>query len=130
MVQLGFLSQSGFANPNTLTPTVKKERKRMTKRNLLLVSFLLVFGLLAMATSALAQTQWTQGVSLANGDMRNEGLAESTGIVSVDNYTTGNVSGGSYFILTYSSNGSPVPIVPGSWSLSCAGTAGPFVGGS
>jgi len=102
----------------------------MTKRNLLLVSFLLVFGLLAMATSALAQTQWTQGVSLANGDMRNEGLAESTGIVSVDNYTTGNVSGGSYFILTYSSNGSPVPIVPGSWSLSCAGTAGPFVGGS
>jgi len=62
--------------------------------------------------------------------MREEGLAEATGFVSVDNYTTGLVSGGSYFILTYTSNGSPIPILPGSWSLTCAGTAGPFAGGS
>ena len=53
----------------------------MTKRNLLLVSLFLVFGLVGMATSALAQTQWTFGTNVRIGG-RPEGEKEATGQVT------------------------------------------------
>jgi hypothetical protein len=55
MVEACFCTQSGLAFPNTLVPQKKERETKMTKRNLLLVSLLLVFGLGVMAPSAMAQ---------------------------------------------------------------------------
>jgi hypothetical protein len=94
----------------------------MTKRNLLLVSLFLVFGISTMATTALAQTQWVGGfATLADG--RAEGLAEETGTYIFTYYGTGSVASLQYFTVTYNA-----PIVAGSAFLVCTGTApSPFV---
>ena len=100
----------------------------MTKRNLLLVSLFLVFGLAAMATSAVAQVSWDVGWG-ENGAGRHEGLAEETGVLSLTqtNAAGGNVLAGNSFIIDYnapitdlasvylacsSSNGAPYPVSP------------------
>jgi len=73
----------------------------MTKKNLLLVSLFLVFGLATMATSALAATQFVPASS-PNAFGRAEGLAEETGIYSLTNNVAGVVNNGDYFTVTYS----------------------------
>ena len=95
----------------------------MTKKKLLLVSLFLVFGLVTMAATSLAQTQWTVGAAArANG--RSEGLTEATGVVSLNNYTSGTVIAGSYFTITYSA-----PVVPGTAFVQCSGSStSPFFG--
>ena len=73
----------------------------MTKKNLLLVSLFLVFGLVTMAMTALAGTQWVPASS-PNAFGRAEGLAEETGIYTLTNNVAGTVNNGDYFTVTYS----------------------------
>jgi hypothetical protein len=121
MDQLGFFNQSGFANPNWLTPQKKGEGKNMTKRNLLFVSLLLVLGLGTMATSAFASTVWVPGTS-SNNFGRAEGEAEETGLYTLTNNVAGPVAAGDYFTVTYSQ-----PVVAGSVYIVCTGNP-PFTG--
>ena len=74
----------------------------MTKRNLLLVSLFLVFGLAAMATSAVAQVSFDVGWG-QNSAGRHEGLAEETGVVTLTqtNSAGGYVQAGNSFMITY-----------------------------
>jgi len=90
----------------------------MTKRNLLLVSLFLVFGLATMATTALAVTQFVPG-SVPNGDGRAEGLAEETGQYTLTNNVAGTIAVGDYFTITYSVPAADV--VPNSVFLQCSG---------
>ncbi len=89
------------------------------KRNLLLVSLFLVFGL---ATSALAQTQWTVGAN-ENDYGRGQGLTEATGQVSIVNTSSSGTVGATTVIkITYSA-----PIVSlGTVYLVCSGSASPL----
>jgi len=90
----------------------------MTKRNLLLVSLFLVFGVVATATSALAGTQWIPGSS-PNNDARSEGLAEETGIYSLTNNVIGTIAYGDYFTVTY--NVPFASVLAGTVYLQCTG---------
>jgi len=78
----------------------------MTKRNLLLVSLLLVCGLVAMAPSALAQTQWTVGAN-QNQYARSEGQSESTGQITLSTSSLGTVGAGTEFIIYSTTQASP-----------------------
>jgi hypothetical protein len=91
----------GVCEPKYAYPTKKGEGKNMTKRNLLLVSLFLVFGLATMAATALAATQFVPASS-PNAFGRAEGLAEETGIYSLTNNVAGVVNNGDYFTVTYS----------------------------
>jgi hypothetical protein len=92
---------------------------KMTKRNSLLVSLFLVFGIMAMAASALAQTTWTASTSpLSSG--RPEGKAEATGPVTIAINTGGSVPANSYFTITYSAY-----IPTGAVDVTCGGKASP-----
>jgi len=90
----------------------------MTKRNLLLVSLFLVFAFGAMATSALASTQWVPG-SFPNLNGRGEGLTEETGQYTLTNNVAGTVEYGDYFTVTY--NVPAVDVVPNSQNIVCTG---------
>jgi len=87
----------------------------MTKRNVLLVSLLLVFGLVGMATSALASTAWVPATS-SNNFGRAEGKAEETGIYTLTNNVAGPVAMGDYFTVTYNQ-----PVLAGSVYIVCTG---------
>jgi len=88
----------------------------MTKRNLLLVSLFLVFGLATMATTALAGTQWVTGSSALQ--VRAEGLAEEVGIYTFTLNASGSVASGQYFSVTYPAS---LPVVPDSQYIQCTG---------
>jgi len=77
-----------------------------TKRNLLLVSLLLVFGLATMATSAFAQTQWTVGAN-QNQFARAEGEAEATGQITLTTTSVGTVGAGTEFVIYFTTANSP-----------------------
>jgi hypothetical protein len=85
-------------------PHKKGEGKQMTKRNLLLVSLLLVFGLAATAPSlfATAGTVWS---TATNGNtIRNEGDAEAVGTVNLSTTipsTGAEILNSSGFTITY-----------------------------
>jgi hypothetical protein len=73
----------------------------MTKRNLLLVSLILVFGL-ATASSLFAQVGTTFNVSNnTNYDARNEGDAEGVGTVTLTTSVTGTIKASSYIAVDY-----------------------------
>jgi len=90
----------------------------MTKRNLLLVSLFLVFGLVGMTATALAQTQWTVGAN-ENDFGRHQGLTEATGQVSMTNVSWGTVGATTLFKLYYSA---PVSSL-GTVSVICSGNS-------
>ena len=94
----------------------------MTKRNLLLVSLFLVFGLATMATTALAGTQWVTGSSALN--VRAEGLAEEVGIYTFTLNASGSVASGQYFSVTYPAS---LPVVANSQYIQCTGPDFPNV---
>jgi hypothetical protein len=110
---------NGVCEPKYAYPHKKGEGKKMTKKNLLLVSLFLVFGLVTMATTALAQVQWVAGAGESLSG-RNEGLSEETGVVTLTTWTTGTVASGNYWTITYNA-----PVVPGSLYLECSGSAAP-----
>ena len=73
----------------------------MTKRNLLLVSLLLVFGLAATASSLFAQgTVWSTATNV--NTIRNEGDAEAVGTINLTTTSTGTIMNQSGFTITYS----------------------------
>jgi len=73
----------------------------MTKRNLLLVSLILVFGL-ATASSLFAQVGTTFSVSNnTNYDSRNEGDAEGVGTITMTTSATGTIKASSYIAVDY-----------------------------
>jgi len=74
----------------------------MTKRNLLLLSLLVVFGLAATAPSlyAAAGTAWNLS-SNTNYFARNEGDAEGVGTVTLTSSTTGTVAASTYVYVDY-----------------------------
>jgi len=89
----------------------------MTKKSLLLVSLLLAFGLVAMAPSALAQTQWFPGSNAYAGG-RCQGKAEATGQFTLQQLLGGTVGSGTYFQITYTQ-----PVVElGTVTLQCSST--------
>jgi len=72
----------------------------MTKRNLLFVSLLLVFGLCAMAPSLFAQgTVW--GASSNQNTIRTEGDAEAVGTITLTTTSTGTIESSSGFTILY-----------------------------
>ena len=74
----------------------------MTKRNLLLVSLLLVFGLSASATGLPAATGISFDASPTFNEIRTEGQSEATGTLSI--YYLGgasSIASGSTFVITY-----------------------------
>ena len=74
----------------------------MTKRNLLLVSLLLVCGLAATASSMFAVTGIVfYGSNNTNYFMRAEGDAEATGTITLSTTSTGTIKAGSAFYITY-----------------------------
>jgi len=87
------------------------------KRNLLLVSLFLVFGLEAMAPSALAQNVFTLSNN-QNGDARAEGLTEAIGTITLTTVSTGTINTTSKFVITYSQ---PIATVD-SVLVNCSGT--------
>jgi len=112
-----------------------------TKRNLLLVSLFLVFGLATMTTSALAQTQWTVGAN-QNQQARAEGEAEATGQITLTTTSVGTVGAGTEFVIYFTTSNSPggtsaglsgPPIKvtnAGTVTLICNGSgASPWIGG-
>jgi hypothetical protein len=116
-------NQSVFASANTLALQKGGENK-MTKRNLLLVTLFVVWGIVAMAPSALAQTTWTVAAPVALVSGRAEGKAEATAPVTIAIQTGGFVSANSYFTITYS-----VPITnTGTLDVTCGSTASPAAG--
>jgi hypothetical protein len=127
MVQLSFFNQPGFANANTLAPQ-KKRGKKMTKRNLLLVSLFLVFGFVVMAPCAMA-TAWVATANSARY-LRGEGFAEAAGQVVITLATPGAVPGPisgipASFTITYGA-----PVVAGSAEVICSGGNGIWSGGT
>jgi len=73
----------------------------MTKRNLLFVSLLLVFGLCAMAPSLYAQgTVWS--ASSNQNEVRSEGDAEAVGTITLTTTSTGTIMNSSGFTIYYS----------------------------
>jgi len=75
----------------------------MTKRNLWLVSLLLVLGLGAMAPSLYAQgTVWS--ASSNQNTIRDEGDAEAVGTITLTSASTGTIEDFSGFTITYSPN--------------------------
>jgi hypothetical protein len=80
----------------------------MTKRNLLLVSLLLVFGFAVAAPSLLAATTPTGVVFYASNNtnyyIRNEGDAEGVGTITLGTTSTGTIKAGSAFYITYGAN--------------------------
>ena len=97
----------------------------MTKKKLLLVSLFLVFGLVTMAATSLAQTQWTVGAT-AHAERALRGPYGGDRRVSLNNYTSGTVIAGSYFTITYSA-----PVVPGTASFNArVAQLAPFSGRS
>jgi hypothetical protein len=112
-----WLSQSiGVCESKYACPTKKGEGKNMTKRNLLLVSLFLVFGLATMASSALAQNmQWLTGSSASYAG-RAEGLDEETGYYSLTNNVPGTVTALNYFTLVYN-----LPVITNSVHIVCTG---------
>jgi hypothetical protein len=98
----------------------------MTKRNLLLVGLFLVFGMVAMAPSALAAAAaFTAQVPSVYSWGRTEGKAEAAGPVQIALATGGTVSSGGTFTLTYSA-----PVVAGSVLVTCTGgTTSPWYSG-
>jgi len=72
------------------------------KRSLLLVSLFLVFGLAAMAPTAMAQTTWGAAAANENQFARAQGLAESTGELALSQQNaSGTVLSGTEFIVEY-----------------------------
>jgi hypothetical protein len=86
----------------------------MTKRNLLLVGLFLVFGIVAIAPSAFAQTTWKVPAPTPYGYGRAEGHSEATAGVTIELVTPGLVTVGSKFTITYNAN-----VVPGSLYVTC-----------
>jgi hypothetical protein len=80
----------------------KGEGKKMTKKNLLLVSLLLVFGLAAAVPAAYASagTIWA-GTNNTIKYIRYEGAAEGVGTITLNTTSTGTIKAGSYFLITY-----------------------------
>ena len=89
----------------------------MTKRNLLLGSVLLVFGVLALVPCAMATT-WGAYANVRKGVARAEGYAEATGqvVMNINANGYGLVPDGSSFTITYSA-----PVVSGTALVVCAG---------
>lgn len=108
----------GVGEPKYAYPTKKGEGKKMTKKNLL-VSLFLVFGLVAMTATAMAQVQWVAGAGESLSG-RPQGLTEETGVVTLTTWTTGTVASGNYWLISYNA-----PIVPGTLYLECSGSATP-----
>jgi hypothetical protein len=80
----------------------KKGEGKMTKRNLLLVSLLLVAGLAALAPSLLAQTTWSVTVTPTPvPTIRKEGDAEGVGTLNLNVTSAGTLQSGSYITITY-----------------------------
>jgi len=96
----------------------------MTKRNLLLVSLFLVFGLVASASSALAQTAW-QASANTNPGGRCQGLTEATGQIGLQSQSTGTINSSSYFKIYYTA---PVAGL-GTVYLKCSGGGVGWVNG-
>jgi len=86
------------------------------KRNLLLVSLFLVFGLMAMASSAMAQVAFNVSQN-TNQFGRPEGLTEYAGAVTLTSQGSGTVTAKSYFTVTYTASISG----PNSVYLYCVG---------
>ena len=81
-------------------PHKKGEGKQMTKRNLLLVSLLLVFGLAATASGLFAQgTVWSTATNV--NTIRNEGDAEAVGTINLTTPSTGTIMLQSGFTIQY-----------------------------
>ena len=109
----------GVCEPKYAYPTKKGEGKKMTKKNLL-VSLFLVFGLVAMTATAMAQVQWVAGAGESLSG-RPQGETEETGVVTLTTWTTGTVASGNYWLISYNA-----PIVPGSLYLECSGSVTPL----
>jgi len=103
-----------------------------TKRNLVLVSLLLVFGLVA-ASPAFAQIAFSTSNNINSG-VRAQGYTEATGTVKLVNTQTGTVGGTApsgevtefdiYYTTAFEGLGSPqFTIVPGSVTITTAGGA-------
>ncbi len=100
IVQLGFSVNRGLRTQMRL-PHKKGEGKQMTKRNLLLVTLLLVFGLAATGSSLFAQgTVWSTATNV--NTIRNEGDAEAVGTINLTTSSTGSIMNQSGFTITYS----------------------------
>ncbi len=91
----------------------------MTKRNLLLGSVLLVFGVLASVPSAMATT-WGAFANVRKGVARAEGYAEATGqvVMNINANGYGLVPDSSSFTITYTA-----PVVSGTALVECTGSA-------
>ena len=89
------------------------------KRNLVLVSSLLVFGLLGTAGTALAQST-VFGVSSSTDQVRFEGIKEATGQVVLTSSSSGLIKTGTVVTITYDTN-LAVAIATGNVSCSAAG---------
>ena len=80
----------------------------MTKKNLLLVSLLLVFGLAVAAPCLTAATSPTGVVFYASNNtnyfIRNEGDAEGVGTITLGTTSVGTIKAGSQFFITYGAN--------------------------
>jgi len=86
------------------------------KRNLLLVSLFLVFGLATMASTAFAQAGFSIK-SNQNNSVRGEGLAEAVGSITLTTTDTGVITTYSKFVITY-----PLPITDiGTVNITCSG---------
>jgi hypothetical protein len=115
---LAFSDKQGFAKTNAQAPPKKGEEQMTKKRSLLLVSLFLVFGLATMATSAFAQASFGQSTG-QNLSIRNEGLAEAVGAITLTTTSLGTITSYSGFIITY-----PLPVTDvGTVDISCSGTA-------
>jgi len=87
-------------------PHKKGEGNKMTKRNLLLVSLLVLFGLAVAAPSLLATGSSPTGVVFygsnnTNYFIRNEGDAEGVGTITLATSSTGTIKANSAFYITY-----------------------------
>src|SRR5260370_23189343 len=79
-------------------------RRRISmKRNLVLVSSLLLFGLLGSAETALAQST-VFGVSSSVDQVRFEGVKEATGQVVLTSSSSGLIKTGTVISVTYDTN--------------------------
>jgi hypothetical protein len=112
---------NGVCEPKYAYPAKKGEGKKMTKKKLLLVSLFLVFGLVTMAATSFAQTQWTVGANENDGG-RHQGLTEATGQVTLATISSGSIGASTYFRIDYDA-----PIVNlATVYIVCAGSASPL----
>jgi hypothetical protein len=107
MVEPCFFTESGLANAKALVPQKKERETKMTKRNLWLVSLLVVFGLGVMAPVALAQAPAEpEGTVLNVGStfytMRPNSNGDALGPTFL-NYASGygTIAGGEAFTFTF-----------------------------